>query len=258
MDIKVSLYKRLRRKGLGTFPLVKPFANFYMNLLVQRPYQVNGKMMFIDTSFLHYLEAGEQDKEGLDFIKKHLDRDSIAIDIGANIGYYSLFMSDYCKKVYAFEPSSHAYALLCRNIKINNLEDKIVPLQLGVSNRAGMAKLYLHPHGAPSNTLTPTGNRHETIKITTLDEYFRERNDIKFIKCDVEGYEEEVLLGGTETIKRQKKLGMHLEHNAEHLKEERGKTGEEVISLLYKLGFEYKLDYEAEGVTNLLCEKKQS
>jgi FkbM family methyltransferase len=59
----------------------------------------------------------------------------VVIDIGANIGGFSIYAALHgAKKVYAFEPEEDNYRILCDNIKLNELEDIIVPIKVGIFN----------------------------------------------------------------------------------------------------------------------------
>ena len=63
------------------------------------------------------------------------NRNDILFDVGANIGLYSIFASKQgIKKVIAFEPEALNFALLNQNIFLNNEQDRIVPLNVGLSN----------------------------------------------------------------------------------------------------------------------------
>src|SRR5574341_284794 len=44
----------------------------------------------------------------------------VFVDVGANIGIYSVLAAKYGCKVYAFEPEAENYVLLCRSIKFND------------------------------------------------------------------------------------------------------------------------------------------
>lgn len=70
------------------------------------------------------------------------ESESIFWDIGANIGLYSLYAAIMKNsKVFAFEPSSSNYFCLCKNIELNNLDEKISPLCIALSNETKIAEL---------------------------------------------------------------------------------------------------------------------
>ena len=70
------------------------------------------------------------------------ESESIFWDIGANIGLYSLYAAIMKNsKVFAFEPSASNYFCLCKNIELNNLDEKISPLCIALSNETKIAEL---------------------------------------------------------------------------------------------------------------------
>ena len=65
-----------------------------------------------------------------------IPKDSIIVDIGANIGAFAMYAAfNGAKKVYGFEPNSEVYECLLRNVHENGLEAVIYPFKLAVSDR---------------------------------------------------------------------------------------------------------------------------
>ncbi len=138
----------------------------------------------------------------LTWIRSQLKPDSIVLDIGANIGLHSLIMAERLSttgKVYAFEPIRNTYEILCNNIKINGLEDKIIPENIGFSDKN--ETLYF---AIPATTTVKENEMdafyaidkqqkkgHISAQVVTLDSWFVEQNisKVDFIKIDVEGAE---------------------------------------------------------------------
>jgi len=123
------------------------------------------------------------------------------IDGGAFRGETAIwFISKGATKVYAFEPDSYNFSLLVENIKRDKLEDKIIPIQMILSDRNGIFPLY---ETRTSGSISLKGG-NKTVKSTTLDSFIEEERlgKLDFIKLDVEGSELEVLKGAIETIKK--------------------------------------------------------
>lgn len=59
----------------------------------------------------------------------------VVIDAGANMGLFSLYATSKAKKIYAFEPQKRAVDIFCRNIDLNNANNKISLVQLGLSDK---------------------------------------------------------------------------------------------------------------------------
>jgi len=77
------------------------------------------------------------------FDEMYLPNDCCVLDIGANIGMFSLFVHDLCTnpRVYAFEPIPPTFSQLTRNVELNSLPVSIA--NEGVGARAGFAR-FLH------------------------------------------------------------------------------------------------------------------
>jgi FkbM family methyltransferase len=121
------------------------------------------------------------------FLKLLNDKD-IFIDIGANIGYYSLICSKTCKQVYSFEPLKLNYDILNENIKINNINNIIVN-NSAISNENNIKMNFTY------GTSKICENGDINVDNISLDNYVNLNNitKIKLIKIDVEGYEIKVL-----------------------------------------------------------------
>lgn len=122
----------------------------------------------------------------------------IILDIGANIGMFSMYAAiNGAKKVFAFEPNHEAFNVLCQNIKTNGLENVIHPFNLGVSERDGK-KIYLPSNSSPYNksTTSTTANDSlqpvDTISLTTIIKDIV-CEQVNLCKIDCEGAEYEIL-----------------------------------------------------------------
>jgi len=122
-------------------------------------------------------------------------KDKIVIDIGANIGLFSIYMYPFASVIYAIEPLSHNYNNLIKTIDRNRLEN-IKPFRLALSNIEGETELYLEENDYASGNILGHGQSTETVSTTTLAR-FMEDNNIKYVdvlKCDTEGAEENIFL----------------------------------------------------------------
>lgn len=158
---------------------------------------------------------GGFEKIELELTTSYLREGMNVIDVGANIGLYSILAAKLIGKsgrVWAFEPSSETYEHLLNNLSLNSI-DSIIPnktalsdipdgeLPLKRSPGCGDAERYLsiHPnHPSNSNTNADDPGDSELVKVTSLDSYMdKYLADVKidFIKIDVEGNEFPLLRG---------------------------------------------------------------
>ena len=136
-----------------------------------------------------------------------IKENDILLDIGANIGYYSIIAASIIKKgkIYAFEPEPHNYDLLTRNIKINGYNN-IIPVQKVVSNFNGKVKMYIDNKNTGSHSLSQenVANLKNYLEVNSikLDDYLEGINQRKvdIIKMDVQGAESQVIDGLTKTL----------------------------------------------------------
>lgn len=140
-------------------------------------------------------------------------------DLGAFIGdtAYCFAKKFNCKKIYAFEPDPDNYKILIENIKLNNLEKTVIPVQLGVGKENSY--FYLIKGGAGSSIHKDKTENSVKVKIKTVDDFVA-KNKIKkvdFIKMDIEGAEFDALKGAVKTLKRDKPdLLIAIYHKGEH------------------------------------------
>lgn len=139
----------------------------------------------------------------ISFLLARLSTRDRFFDVGANIGLISLPVALGCgAKVHSFEPAAENVARLHHNAALNHLSNlEVVPVAL--SERPGSLMI----GGVNSMTRHVTADSGETVPATTIDAYVRSVGaDPSVIKIDVEGHEESVLRGASETLGRCKPL----------------------------------------------------
>jgi FkbM family methyltransferase len=156
------------------------------------------------------LEQESWFEKEMDFIRHWLRPGMTAIDIGANLGVYSLPMARLVGEtghVFAYEPGSETRAFLERSRELNaavNLH--ISPLALSDSTREGRLVF----GGSSELNALGDGGAGETVRITSLDSEDAARGwpSPDFIKVDAEGEEERILAGGRNFFARHSPLIM--------------------------------------------------
>jgi FkbM family methyltransferase len=123
-----------------------------------------------------------------------IPRDSLVVDIGANVGVFSLFAARAARLVYSLEPASSNFSRLVSNV---SQTQNIVPLNLACAGRDGRASLDLSSNPVSFSLMTSgSSDRRETVEVITLGTFF-ERHKIDhcdFLKLDCEGSEFEIIL----------------------------------------------------------------
>lgn len=133
-------------------------------------------------------------------------KDAVALDIGANEGFFAHHLLPLAKGVIAFEPLPQMLARLK-----GNYAEKMEIHGVIISDKEGQGELKYPTGGYMSATIAESnsaalesGRVIETVvaPMKTLDSF--ELTNVGFVKIDVEGHEEAVLHGGLETLKREK------------------------------------------------------
>jgi len=127
-----------------------------------------------------------------------IPNDAVIIDIGANIGAFSILTASIAKnvKVYAYEPMADNFDLLLNNIRINKLDKIIKPFNLGISQKCEERKLYLNNRSSGHSLYSK--NKHQgsiNVRCISLKQCF-DKNKIDIchlLKMDCEGAEFEIL-----------------------------------------------------------------
>ena len=146
------------------------------------------------------------------------------IDIGANVGLYSLY-AKYLSNAhfYSFEPFDINYNLLNENILLNDISNvNTYKIALGEKECKSILNTCISHNGLHTmgdNPLRFNDIKPVEIDVNTLDNIFF-NNDITvdYIKIDTEGYEYYILKGGEKTIKKYKPI-IQIEYNVTNMKQ---------------------------------------
>ena len=150
------------------------------------------------------------DYEAIDsaMIMRLVAPDAVVVDIGANIGWYSINIAKSypLSKVHAFEPIPKTYSFLEKNINLNNVQN-VMAHHYGLSNESKELTFYFYPEGSGNASSSNLSERSDaelvTCHVKPLDDFVRENGlHVDFIKCDVEGAELFVFQGAVETLQR--------------------------------------------------------
>jgi FkbM family methyltransferase len=166
------------------------------------------------------------------FLMQLLQEGDFLLDIGANVGHYTLLSGLYSNcKVVSIEPIPGTFDRLAANVKLNNWKYAPELLNIGLSNEAG--ELVFTNQQFTTNKVSTNGQGIK-VKVKTLDEICAAKTP-DFIKIDVEGYEWFVLNGGLKTLSNDTLKLILIELN------ESGKNfniqDEQIIALLKEKGF---------------------
>jgi FkbM family methyltransferase len=130
------------------------------------------------------------------------------VDVGANLGYYSVLMAAVVGfaggRVYSFEPDPLAFYLLSKNARENRLETVIVPhhFACGGGDGAGFLQRDSNAENYGGMYVRETSEDGIAIQIRALDDVIPASVQIDLVKMDIEGYEPVALQGMRRTLDR--------------------------------------------------------
>jgi len=187
--------------------------------------EVQGNKMYVNPeglpksyikTFQSYILSSSWEELTTEMFKKVVKEGDVVVDLGANIGYFTLLAARLVGKkgkVYAFEPGPINYSLLLKNIELNGY-DNIVAVQRAVSDVTGKVRFFLDKKDTGAHTMYQPCSKGDFIEVesVTLDEFFKDKKHlINVIKMDVEGAEMAAFSGMGRIIRENKNLKMFVE-----------------------------------------------
>lgn len=174
-------------------------------------YGINGVRFFLPNypeDFIQRLIVERHDYFEGDTLRKldsYIPEDAVILDIGANIGNHTLYWAkqNKIKKVYSFEPVKSTFEVLKTNVDLNEFNNKVKLLNIGLSDQKTKAIIEIfHKENIGGTHIkdTPDGD----MDVDKLDNIEIKENRIDFVKIDVESHEVQVLNGASETFRKYK------------------------------------------------------
>tara|TARA_R110000824_G_scaffold12307_8_gene54068 strand:- start:12813 stop:13664 length:852 start_codon:yes stop_codon:yes gene_type:complete len=151
----------------------------------------------ISTALYH---NGSREQAFMSILKETVKEGDTCVDLGANIGYTTLFMMDNVGPsgfVYAIEPDAHNVGLLRANIDSNNFLDRVLVDKCAISDENGVLDLWIASQpNLNSVKKTKHSIRKEQVSCYNLNTFLQDKRYPNFIKMDVEGHEVKIFEGG--------------------------------------------------------------
>lgn len=203
-----ALHRSVGGHGLGRIRFLKILYEAAFRWLRPRQVRVQGHLMVLDdrdTLELATREVYEPLETGL--LLRYVVPGTLVVDIGANIGYYTLLAARATGpggQVIAFEPEPANRHLLSTNIALNGYGNVEVRAE-AVSDREGEARLFLNDVNRGDHRLIDPGDGRPSVRVktVTLDTALKNvQAGRAFVKMDVQGHEWNAFQGMRETLAR--------------------------------------------------------
>jgi FkbM family methyltransferase len=159
--------------------------------------------IWLQWHFMHFPKSAERE---LAYLDKIVPKDGVTVDVGAHCGLYTRQLARLSRQVHAFEPSLQMASILRRTSAAN-----VSVYEIALSHQAGDAQLFIprdqdggfvyglasleHQSDCPPEDVISTH-----VPTARLDSVIRQ--DVAFVKIDVEGHELNVLNGAVELLDR--------------------------------------------------------
>ena len=160
-----------------------------------------------------FLDFGSYDIEENKFLSDIVKDNDVVLDIGANLGWYTINWLKRAKNitVFSFEPMPDIYDNLIQNLILNGQQIKNA-FNFGLSNVNDELDFFFDTERCGASSMVNLRDTKNTVNVKCtvkrLDDVFPSLgiNRLDFIKCDVEGAEKLAFEGGIETIKKYKPI----------------------------------------------------
>lgn len=237
---------------MGRVKPLRVLYDFCFQLLKPRRVWVQGQRMWLDDKDTLELATREiYEPVETDLFLKNLPRGGVVLDIGANIGYYTLIAARLVGpqgRVYAFEPDPSNFQLLKKNVEANGYRN-VVLVNKAVAQKTGTLRLFRNEVNLGDHRIYDSKDGRPSIAVAAvaLDDFFKKIDKpVQFIKMDIQGAEASALDGMRGLIRKNRSLKLVTEFSPKSLKTCGSDPGK-FLRNLGEMGFRIQEISEKEG-----------
>lgn len=204
-DNKIAALNRFLKWQFNTrlnpYPIIFPFTT-KARLIVQKGM----------TGATGNLYCGLHDFNDMFFLLHFLRKGDLFIDIGANIGSYTVLAAAHCGvETISIEPVPATYSHLVDNISINHITHIATPLNMALGSTEGLIT-FTSKYDTVNHVAIVADKDTIEVKVNSLDHIVGDRSPA-LLKIDVEGYETEVLAGAQQVLQNSSLKAIIIELN---------------------------------------------
>jgi FkbM family methyltransferase len=208
-SLVADLYRRLDRLQ-NDVEFVKNRVSSYLGAGTGLTYLVDETPIYINTNDYgcpaNFINGGRYEEEYLTVLASFRRPDSVFLDIGANLGVFSLRLAPFLRRgrVLALEPNPAIRELLVRSVHLNGLKHLVSVFPFGASDADRQLVLSVpEGHAGGGSVAIPgAGAGGITVDVRRLDSAFADLSGFDIAKIDVEGHELSVVRGMLGLLRR--------------------------------------------------------
>ena len=204
-------FEKVKKTAIANASIWKDFLATDKNAVVKEVFNNIKLNLYKDSSLSESLYKGDFEYQEVQFLNSFLKPNDVFVDIGANIGYFSIIASKRVAsngKVYSFEPTVKTYERLEESLKLNHC-DNVQTHQVALSDKCEQREFTSSTDGfdAYNSLESPSqgASFSKNIVQTQTFDFFQKENNIPtptLIKIDVEGWEIPVIQGMKEMLEK--------------------------------------------------------
>lgn len=211
---------------LGKIPGIFRMERFLFNLTNPNDLiliELNNYKMYVNSSdagvALPLIKKGVYGEFLTEIVKNLIKSDTTMIDIGANIGYFTLIAASLINEgvIYSFEPVNNNHSLLAKNIALNKFKN-VETFEKAVSNKNGNVKIFIDRKNLGNHSLAkhnvPDMVDFIEVETITIDSFFQSDKIVTeniLIKMDTQGAEGLVIEGAHDLLLNNNNIKILLE-----------------------------------------------
>jgi FkbM family methyltransferase len=166
------------------------------------------QLNLVDTIYikLYLFYKSKIESYDLEFLKDYLKGTITVVDVGSNVGYFTISIAKYLdktSKILSIEPSEQNITRMKKVLQRRTIVQKIEIVNAGASDSNGVGYLKIDPKNPSNHQISSAKKGCIEIKLLTLDSICSGIGDISLVKIDVQGHELKVLKGADKLIAEQ-------------------------------------------------------
>ena len=187
---------------LNSYPLIYPFTDKAKLIIHNKIHASYGNLF---GGLLEYQE--------MSFLLHFLRENDLFVDVGANVGSYTTLAAAHAgSETVSIEPAPSTFEYLKDNINVNRIYQKVEALNIALGSQEGTIS-FTKNLGAMNRVAIDSDKEVISVPVFTLDKIMTGKRTPVLLKIDVEGFENEVLKGASETLKNEELKAIIIELN---------------------------------------------